>query len=180
MVRSTHQAKPHRWHRHLYRWAVLPTLLAIIVQLSAPPSGAAEKINPSFVHRVDATCADNLSNYPTSGPFPVPGFDPEHPSVSDLPTVGAYFAKNQRGIVPLKSALKELGSPSAGAIAWQSIRALALSVLADAVAQKKAALAGNARAFVATVRANQRLSSQLQAAAQAAGMHVSGSCSKLF
>jgi hypothetical protein len=122
----------------------------------------------------------NVHRYPPIGRFPYDNFDPQHPLVSQLPVVGAYFARNQRAIRPLESALTRLGDPPQGRAAWHRVRSLALAILENEKAQKDAALAGDVPGFVATVDKGNRLVSRLKTAAGQAGLSVTGACSTIF
>jgi hypothetical protein len=144
-------------------------------------SGAATAgLDTPFVAKVEQLCAANLKEYPPTGTFPYTDFNPHGPDPSQLPAVGAYFAENQRGDGPLKSAIQNLGEPTTGAGAWAKLEALALAFLTNAETQKAYAQAGNAAGFVASVNQNATITSDLKNAATRAGLPVTGACAQVF
>ena len=156
-------------------------LLASILALAGCSStSSSSNVPAAFATRLDQVCARNVAQYPTSGTFPYVKFNPQDPSASQLPAVGAYFAANDRGIQPFESAITALGKPSTGAASWKMVKTLAFSFYSNAIAQKNAALASNVSAFVKLVEQNQSIVNQLKAAAIPAGISLTGACANEF
>jgi hypothetical protein len=178
LVEASQSTAAHS-HGLLRNGAVLCSIILGVVGAVTSPSGA-ETITNSFEHRVEAVCAANVHSYPPIGHFPYDHFDPRHPPASQLPEVGRFFTKNQRGIQPLEAALTRLGDPPRGGTEWHRVRVLAFSILENEKAQRDAALAGNVHRFVGTVNRGDRLVHRLSTAARHAGFSVTGACSKIF
>lgn len=156
-------------------------LLASILALAGCSSTSlSSKVPAAFATRMNGVCATNLAQYPIVGAFPYSNFNPDDPSASQLPTVGAYFAQNQRGTGSLESAINALGEPSTGASSWNKVKTLAFSFLSNATTQKNDALASNVNGFVAAVKQNQTITNQLKAAAMQAGISITGACATEF
>jgi hypothetical protein len=134
----------------------------------------------AFVTKVSQMCSTNLADFPAIGKFPYTDFNPQDPSPSQLPAVGAYFAQNQRGDGALESAIRDLGEPATGANSWNKVGAIAFEFLNNAQAQATDAEASNTTAFVSAVRRNQAISNELMTAAKQAGLPLSGACAQLF
>jgi hypothetical protein len=109
--------------------------------------------NAAFVQRVNAVCNATKARSVQLPGFPFPTFDPFHPDKALLPRVGRYFDQGTRHRLPqeLLTQLERLGPPPRDGSPWQNVLNARRSVLKAEAVQIKAALAGNASAFVRTV-----------------------------
>jgi hypothetical protein len=109
--------------------------------------------NAAFIRRATAACSAAEANAAKLPQFPFSTFDPFHPDENLLPQVGRYF--DQPSIRRLSNELlvelESLGLPPTGSSAWRKVLTARRAVLETEAAQIKAALAGNAPAFVRTV-----------------------------
>ena len=74
----------------------------------------------TFRTRVAATCKAAGNALHAEGPFPFPTFDPQHPTVADLPTIARYEAKTVAALRAWQTASHTLGQPITGSLAWTS------------------------------------------------------------
>jgi hypothetical protein len=119
-------------------------------------------ISPEFITKANRLCAKI------------------HPDLKTLPLVGKHFAN----ALPIRRAipaeLRGLGEPTTGRRAWDAIRSLALQGNAAGIKQVSAALASNAKGFVATVNQIHRLHNATGAKATAAGFPKASACGQTF
>jgi len=161
---------------------VAPGLSANNASRAAVGAGAqATVISPQFVTKANRLCAKlNVRFGHALGRFPFQNFDATHPDLKTLPLVGKHFAN----ALPIRRAipaeLRGLGEPTTGKRAWDAIRSLALQANAAGIKQVSAALASNAKAFVATVNQIHRLHNATGARATAAGFPKTSACGQTF
>ena len=111
--------------------------------------------NASLIAHADHICNRAARQLAALPPFPFPNFDPLHPDPALLPHVGAFFTGpgDPRPIVEtLNARLRALGRPPAERDWWDRMlhaRGAELTVINE---QDRAALAGDAPAFVHSVR----------------------------
>jgi hypothetical protein len=138
-------------------------------------------ISPEFITKANRLCAKlNVRFGHALGKFPFQNFDAIHPDLKTLPLVGKHFAN----ALPIRRAipaeLRGLGEPTTGRRAWDAIRSLALQGNAAGIKQVSAALASNAKGFVATVNQIHRLHNATGAKATAAGFPKASACGQTF
>jgi hypothetical protein len=120
--------------------------VAVVVR---PPADA------RLIAQADQICTRASRQLAALPPFPFPNFDPLHPDPGLLPQVGAFFTGpgDPRPIFQtLNTGLRALGQPPAARGWWARMlhaRAAELAVINE---QDRAALAGDAPAFVRSVR----------------------------
>lgn len=119
--------------------------------------------NARFIQRVDAACRATEAKASRLPGFPFSDFDPFHPDTQLLPQVGRFFDQPARRRLPraLLRELQKLGHPAASGGAWHNVLKARRTVLMNEAKQIKAALAGNAPAFVRTVYQQSRDYNQL-------------------
>jgi hypothetical protein len=157
----------------------LPTPAASASPTPAAPSPsgtAAAAVDSAFAARAAAICGASKQAFASSPPFPYPSFDATVPSpVSDLPGIGAYFAKYGAPIwTGSLHQLQALGEPVSGRQAWDSFMNLLVPFVATQAQQVADAKAGNASAFVATVNWLSGHRAAADEAATVAGVAVCG------
>ena len=109
----------------------------------------------NLLARADHICTRASRQLAALPPFPVANFDPLHPDPALLPQVGAFFTGpgDPRPIFQtLNTQLRALGQPPAGRGGWRRMlhaRGAELRVINE---QDRAALAGDAPAFLHSVR----------------------------
>ena len=111
--------------------------------------------NASLVAQADQICARASRELAALPPFPFANFDPLHPDPGLLPQVGAFFTGpgDPRPIFEtLNTRLRALGQPPAGRGWWARMLHARDAELAVINEQDRAALAGDAPAFVHSVR----------------------------
>ena len=109
----------------------------------------------SLAAHADQICARASRQLAALPPFPFNNFDPLHPDPGLLPQVGAFFTGpgDPRPIFrTLNTRLRALGDPPAGRGRWARLLHARGSELAVINEQDRAALAGEAPAFVHSVR----------------------------
>jgi hypothetical protein len=146
-------------------------------QTSTPASNPSTKVDPAFVARVNAVCAQASKG---AVQFPYHNFDPVHPDPKLLPKVGAFFAKRQPVADAVPKQLGQLGSPAIGKATWSQMLALATRDRAIADRQIKAAKASDVKGFVATVNEVAQVSNKLGHLADQAGFSTSSPCRMIF
>jgi hypothetical protein len=158
--------------------------LAVVGLLCSSAAGSARAqttISPTFVTEVDKLCSKIDADFAHAlGPFPYPNFNREKPDHKTSVLVGKHFAKGLPVHRKIPAQLRKLGEPAAGAKAWDAIRSLALQDNAVGIRQVSDALAGNTKAFVATVHRLQDLHKQIVKEALAAGFRKSTPCGDAF
>jgi hypothetical protein len=109
--------------------------------------------NATFISHATAACDATNRQAITLPGFPFSTFDPFHPDPQILPQVGRYFDQPARRRLPraLLTELEKLGQPPASSHAWRDVLGARQATLATETRQIKAALAGDAPAFVRTV-----------------------------
>jgi len=159
---------------------VAAALIWTSVAASAP--GSTGRISPGFVAKTDRLCAAIDASFARvlGSKFPYPKFNAEKPDRPTLMLVGQYFARALpiRGRIP--GQLLALGEPASGRAAWAAIRSLAFEQNAVALDQISAALAGNAKAFVATVHRYEQLHGLIGGKGVAAGFPKTTACGDVF
>lgn len=144
--------------------------LAGTTSAGTPPAG-----HVAFLASVDRVCARAVAAHP----FPLPGFDPEHPRPSQLPTAGNYFARY--GSLPQTAkALHGLTPPAADTGTWRHLLDVADQTISNAQHQIAVARARNVVAFIQTVRTANRLAAQINAAGARFGFTPNSSFSQVF
>jgi hypothetical protein len=115
--------------------------------------------NASLVAHADQICTRASGQLAALPPFPFTNFDPLHPDPALLPQVGAFFTGpgDPRPIFQiLNTRLRALGQPPAGRGWWARMLQARRAELAVINEQDQAALAGDAPAFVHSVRDSSR------------------------
>jgi hypothetical protein len=110
--------------------------------------------NASLIADADRICTRASRRLAALPPFPFPDFDPLHPDPGLLPRVGAFFTGpgDLRPIFDnLDARLRALGRPPAGRGWWARVLHARGAELMVINAQDRAALAGDAPAFVHSV-----------------------------
>jgi hypothetical protein len=111
--------------------------------------------NARLIADADRICARASRQLAALPPFPFPEFDPVRPDPGLLPQVGAFFTGpgDPRPIFQtLDARLRALGRPPAGRGWWARMLRARGAELAVINEQDRAALAGDAPAFVRSVR----------------------------
>lgn len=166
------------------RLALATALAALVVGAAAcggsRPASASDgtTTRAAFAARVDAVCAPAVRRH-AGHPFPVPGFDPEHPDPAQLPAVGDYFAR-YGGLAETTHALHALTPPAAAGPDWRSLLTVADRMVANAQRQIAAAEARDTETFVQTVHTAPDLVDQLNAAAKRLGFRSTSPCAQVF
>jgi hypothetical protein len=160
--------------------AAAALLAAACTSSSTPerPSGGPSGAHTAFVAAVGQACARAVAAH-DGHPFPLQGFDPEHPGADELPAVGNYFAR-YGGLPQTMAALHRLTPPAADAAAWSKLLELADQVSANAQRQIGAARAKDVTTFVRTVHTATRLSDELDTAGTRFGFTSESQCGKVF
>jgi hypothetical protein len=112
-------------------------------------------VNASLVTQADQICTRASRQLAALPPFPFPNLDPLHTDPGLLPQVGAFFTGpgDPRPILQtLNTGLRALGQPPAGREWWVRMLHARGAELAVIDEQDRAALAGDAPAFVHSVR----------------------------
>jgi hypothetical protein len=144
------------------------------------PATAANKLEASFVARVNAVCARAKAAIGAHGKFPYPTFDPLHPDVTLLPKVGAFFAATQATGDRVPRELRNLGNPRTGQGEWTQLVALATQSRLIADRQIAAAKASDVPAFVATVHAVQANETSLGQVGSVSGFNSASPCNAVL
>jgi hypothetical protein len=111
--------------------------------------------NARLIADADQICTHASRQLAALPPFPFPSFDPLHPDPGLLPQVGAFFTGpgDPRPILQaLNTRLRALGQPRAASGRWARMLHARGAELAVINEQDRAALAGDAPAFVDSVR----------------------------
>ena len=111
--------------------------------------------NAGVIAHADQICTRTSERLAALPRFPFPNFDPLHPDPGLLPQVGAFFTGpgDPRPIFQtLNARLRALGQPPAGRGWWARMLHARGAELAVINEQDRAALAGDAPAFVRSVR----------------------------
>ncbi len=131
-----------------------------------PPPPASGFVDASFRTRTAATCKTAGDALHAAGPFPFPNFDPEHPVVADLLTIGRYEVKTVAALRVWQAALHALGQPTAGSGAWKAYLSAIDQSVTSTIAQQRAAQGRDGAAFTQTYRdLSSRSPGNVQAAA---------------
>lgn len=168
------------------RTAAAAAGLGIVLATTAPGALAAAapthvtKIDAAFLEKVNASCARLAKAVNANGNFPFANFNPLHPKRSELPKVGAFFARDLPAARAFAKQLAALGMPKKGATTWRGVRSLALHYNTVAIAQAKAAQRADVTAFVATVTSLTTTGRKLTAAAVTAGFSRTSACGQIF
>jgi hypothetical protein len=150
-----------------------PTTRATTTAVTAGSTGHA-----AFVARVDAVCADAVAKH-AGHPFPIPGFEPEHPTPSQLPAVGDYFER-YGGLPATTAALHALTPPTDDSAAWHTLLGIADRLAANSRRQVDAARARDVTTFVITVHTANGLIDALNAAGKRLGFSDASPCRQVF
>jgi hypothetical protein len=154
-------------------------LLATACGSSTAPAGRAGAADQAaFRAAVDKVCARAVAAH-ASHSFPVPGFDPEQPDPSQLPTVASYFAR-YGGLPQTTAALHRLTPPAGHATAWGDLLNTADQMAANAQHQIAAARARNVTTFVQTVQTANRLIASINASDARFGFSSGSPCGQVF
>ncbi|HET7311924.1 MAG TPA: hypothetical protein VFJ17_11440 [Mycobacteriales bacterium] len=132
----------------------------------------------AFLRQVDAVCQQAVRAH-AGHPFPVLGFDPEHPDPAKLPAVGDYFAR-YGGLPTTVQGLHRLTPPVDEAAAWRALLVVADQMSANAQRQVTAARARDTATFVQTVKATTALVTHLNSAGSNFGFTSNSPCSQVF
>jgi hypothetical protein len=130
------------------------------------------------VARVNSVCAQAVARH-AGHPFPFANFDPEHPTVNQLPAVGDYFARY--GALPATAAaLHAIMPPSGDAKSWAGLLTIIDRMVANGQRQIQAARANNVPAFIHTAHAVNHLVDQLNSAGSHLGFSSKSPCQQAF
>lgn len=137
-----------------------------------------EPAQTPFLAAVSAVCARAVEAH-TGHPFPVRGFDPEHPDPDQLPTVGTYFTR-YGGLPETPAALHALPMPASDADTWRDLLLVVDQIQDDAQRQISAARSKDVAAFVATVHTPRRLTDALDTKGARFGFTSNSPCHQVF
>jgi hypothetical protein len=161
-------------------------LLALCVGLFAVTAASAstsseQRVTPRFVTKVERWCTSVDTRFKQAlGKFPFQDFNPVKPDAKKVVLVGRHFAK----VLPIRRTiprqLRALGEPATGRAQWDRIKALALRTNTIAINQTAAALSGNTRGFVATLKQLDQAHQALGQRATAAGFRKNSACGEIF
>ena len=118
------------------------------VRIAVVPNSA---LDSTFQAHADALCDKAAAHLAQLPPFPYSNFDPLHPDPALLPKVGRFFTgphDPRPTLRKLIKSLRRLGAPPANRPGWNRLLAAHAKQVAAMTKQDKAALAGNAPAFV--------------------------------
>jgi hypothetical protein len=156
-------------------------IVSCMLGCAAKPSPAAERLDPTFVRRVNSWCATTSKQFHAAeGTFPVSGFDPRHPSASSLPAVGRYLDRGSAVRDSLSRQLDAVGLPGRGAATWSQMRSQMDASVATAHDQVRFALAAQPASFTETVVRAHRQFAEFQQTARRAGLGANSPCLDLF
>ena len=145
----------------------------------AATTPAADRLDSAFIAKVEAACQTAVDAMDAQGPFPVKGFDAEHPDAAQLPEVATYFAPFAAIRRQLERDLDAVGEPATGARRWAALHAEAIAAEENALQQIAAAKRGDAAAFTATVKEAHRLLDRISDIdAPAAGFGADSPCGR--
>jgi hypothetical protein len=171
----TKKAPGSSWHRSL--------VLVAAIALSVAACGGSKHtatvgIGSSFAAKANAICAKAVAKH-DAHPFPVPSFNPLHPSARDLPAVGRYFAQygNAAGTT---ARLDALAAPPRHHADWEKLRALIDDAAVNAQRQIAVAERSDIAGFEQTVTTARSLAKQINEIGPRLGFTSSSACSKLF
>lgn len=111
--------------------------------------------NDGFIAEANSLCRRAAAQLATLPPFPFANFDPLHPDPSVLSDVGAFFTGpgDPRPILAaLNSGLRGLGEPGRNGTVWLALLGARDQELRVIDEQDRAAITGDAPAFVQSVR----------------------------
>lgn len=109
--------------------------------------------NADFIRSANAACHATEAKAARLPQFSFSNFDPFHPDKKLLPQVGRFFDQPSRRLLPsaLLQELQKLGQPPQSSPAWNDLLTARRATIMNEAKQIKAALAGNASAFVRSV-----------------------------
>ena len=163
--------------RRTTRLAAVAAVL-VAAACSSRPNSHSSAAHTAFIKTVGRVCQRAVTLH-AGHSFPLANFDPEHPDLSQLPTVGHYFARY--GQLPQTVArLHQLTAPAEDAAAWRQLLSVADQMRTNVQRQISAADTQDATTFVVTVRAVPRLTDQLNAAGRRFGFSSNSPCSQVF
>jgi hypothetical protein len=161
-----------------YRAAIVMLMAATALPIAACSSKQTATADGSFLSSANAICAKAVAKH-DGHPFPVPDFDPLHPSTRDLPVVGRYLA--QYGDASATAArLDALTAPANHQADWEKLRTLIDQATANAQRQIAAAERADVTGFEQTVTIARSLGKQIDELGSEFGFTSSSACSKVF
>jgi hypothetical protein len=174
----TKKAPDSSWYRSLV--LVLTATIALsVAACGSSKHTATVGIGSSFVAKANAICAKAVAKH-DGHPFPVPNFDPLHPSARDLPAVGRYFAQYGDAATNTTARLDALAAPPRQHADWEKLRALIDEAAANAQRQIAAAERSDIAGFEQTVTTARSLAKQINEIGPRLGFTSSSACSKVF
>jgi hypothetical protein len=153
--------------------AGLLSAIALVAACSHQPDA-----HERFVADVQAVCAHAVAHH-AGHPFPVSGFDPEHPNPDQLPEVGDYYAR-YGGLPEVLRSFTKLKPPPADATQWHALEHLAILVGKNAQRQIATAHDRDAAGFVRAVHAHALLVPQLNRDGNRFGFTSGSACTTVF
>ena len=107
-------------------------------------------MDAAFKAKATAVCEAAGAKLHAQGSFPFPGFNAEHPDVSQLPAIAVYEAKTVATERSWLAQLRALGQPVAGQSAWTLFLARIDNDVTETAAQEVAAQRSDGAAFTKT------------------------------
>jgi hypothetical protein len=159
-------------HRPLRGWfGGLATLLLSLTAACGQTPGSSPVIGSDLAARATSVCEAALASKQAWAAFPVPSFDPTHPTASALPQVATWL---QDEVSPTfdkwLSDLQALGTPGTGQQAWSGVLAAVERIVDLNAAQVAAAKSGDSSAFATATNDLRASKLELEAATAAAGV----------
>jgi hypothetical protein len=171
----TKKAPGSNWYRSVVLVLTAATALSVAACGSSRHTAT---VDSSFISKANAICAKAVVEH-DGHPFPLPNFNPLHPSARDLPAVGRYFA--QYGDARATTArLDALAVPAKHHADWEKLRALINQAAANAQRQIAVAERSDVTGFEQTVTSARSLAKQIDEIGPKLGFTSSSACSKLF
>ena len=121
------------------------------------------------VEQINRLCDSVREVIEAQGDFPLPDFDPAHPTPADLPTVGAYFAPTIAATESALRALRALDVPATVAPRARAFEDAVAAEVANARAQMEAARRRDVTVFVATLATSDSTNAAVDATARTLG-----------
>ena len=140
--------------------------------------GGSKPLDAAFRAKVNAVCQQAIDDKQGHA-FPLPNFDPRHPSAAELPTVGAYFAAYGDAQL-IVDRLAAVGEPSRYAARWDRLRSLVDQASANALQQQRVAAAKDVPGFEHTLDVAQSLGKQIDKLGPGLGFTSKTACGRYF
>ena len=160
--------------------AMRATVITAAVTLTAAAcgGGATKPLGSAFTAKVNAICQtaiDDKQNHQ----FPLPNFDPRHPTAAELPQVGAYFAKYGDAQL-LIDRLAAAGEPPHRAADWDRLRSLVDQSSRNSLEQQRVAAARDIPGFEHTLDVADSLHARIVPLGRTLGFGSSSACGRYF